>query len=423
MPRKSLRRQAIDTLEAKVRKLRLRYHLRQAMDEEDSLEDDMLIIQSQKLKRMKRKRYLFRHSSNRKNRKRFDLEDALSYESKIFNDEEFLFAFRVSRDSFFLLLDEMKDKVAFSSTSKSSHQRPISFQLLVFLYRIGRESIAGGSHTLAAYFGIAKGSVNNYVRRVVQALLEIKDVVVYWPDAEERKEMRNRLAAHGFRHVVGIIDGTLIGLDFRPEAFHECYFSRKSMYALNVMVVCDDRRRIIYYNAGWPGSTHDNRVFRNTKLYLKRGEYFSHREYLLGDSAYSASPIMVQSFKKQSGQANLPPNNEFFNTRLAQVRIKSEHCIGILKGRFRCLKRNNIRVKKSVKEVKELVDLIGACVIMHNLLIDYDEDDIPSSWFENVDDEIDWTMYDEEEEDIARVTDETEDRRKYVFNSLINNYL
>ena len=87
------------------------------------------------------------------------------------------------------------------------------------------------------------------------------------------------------------------------------------------------------------------------------------------------------------------------------------------------MKRNNIKIKNSAVEVKELVDLIGACVIMHNLLINYDEDDIPLKWFENLDDEIDWSMYDEEEEDIAQVTEEIEDRRKYVFNSLVNNYL
>ena len=422
MPRKSLRRKAIEAMEAKVQQLRLRYYLREGLDEKDSFEDDRLIIESNKLGKMKRNRYLFRHSSYRTDRKLFDLADALSYDSKKFNEDEFLFAFRITRESFFLLLDEMQNKVAFISTSKSSHSRPISFQLLVFLYRIGREGPAGGPSTIAAYFGIGKGSVKNYVRRVVEALHEIKDSVVYWPDCQERKEMRDRLSAYGFRHIVGIIDGTLIGLNFRPEAFHECYFSRKSMYALNVMIVCDDRKRIIYYNAGWPGSTHDNRVFRNTDLYINRGKYFSHREYLLGDSAYSASAIMVQAFKKEVGQADLPANNKFFNTKLAQVRIASEHCIGILKGRFCCLKKNNIRVKKSVKEVKELVDLIGACVVMHNLLINYD-DDIPLSWYEDIDDEIDWTMYDEEQEDISPVTCEQEDRRKYVFNSLINNYL
>ena len=261
------------------------------------------------------------------------------------------------------------------------------------------------------------------MNRVVSALKEIKKEVVYWPDASERKEMRNRLAAYGFRHCVGIIDGTLIILDYRPEAYHECYFSRKSFYALNVMVVCDDRRRITYYNAGWPGSTHDNRVFRNSKLFNKRGRYFSPMEYLLGDSAYSQSPVMVQAFKKDSSRSELAGNHEFFNTCLAQVRITSEHCIGILKGRFGCMKRNNIRFKKSKREVKQMVDFIGACIIMHNLLIKYDEDDIPSSWYEDMDECIDWTMYDEEEEDIEDVREDKTDRRKYVYRSLINNYI
>ena len=195
------------------------------------------------------------------------------------------------------------------------------------------------------------------------------------------------------------------------------------MYSLNVMIVCDDQKRVIYYNAGWPGSTHDNRVFRNSKLFYDRGSYFSQKEYLLGDSAYSASPIMVQAFKKQAAEAELPPNNEFFNTCLAQVRIASEHCIGILKGRFMCLKRNNIKLKDSKAEVKELVDLVGACIVLHNLLKNYEEEDIPSSWYDNMNDDIDWGLYDEEEEHIAAVTADKEDRRKYVFNSVINNFL
>ena len=251
----------------------------------------------------------------------------------------------------------------------------------------------------------------------------MKDKVVYWPDKKERKEMRNRLALKGFRHCVGIIDGTLIELGFRPQAYHECYYSRKCMYALNVMIICDDKKRIIFYIAGWPGSTHDNRVLRNSNIFYNRGDYFSKREYLLGDSAYSASTIMVQSFKKQASVAKLPANHEFFNTCLAQVRITSEHCIGVLKGRFNCLKKNNLKLKHRRSEVKELVELIGSCIVLHNLLIDYDEDDIPAEWFEDINEEIDWALYDKEEEMIADVAEENEDRRKYVFNSFINNYL
>jgi hypothetical protein len=67
--------------------------------------------------------------------------------------------------------------------------------------------------------------------------------------------------------------------------------------------------------------------------------------------------------------ANLPQDEENFNTMLTQVQIASEQCIGILKGRFGCLKWNNINFGKTIKEVKELVKLIGACIVIHNLLI------------------------------------------------------
>jgi hypothetical protein len=260
------------------------------------------------------------------------------------------------------------------------------------------------------------------VERVVLALLEIKKEHISWPTTAEKKEIKDRLSLKGFRHCIGIIDGTLIELVFRPQSYHECYFSRKCMYAMNVMIICDDKNRITYFNAGWPGSTHDNRVFRNSKVYYKRGKYFAQNEYLLGNSAYSSSPVMVQAFKKQAVTAALPPNHEFFNSCLASVRICSEHCIGMLKGRFRCLKRNNIKLKEGRKEAKQLVDLIGACAVLHNLLINY-EDDIPASWYASINEEIDWGLYDEEQEDIARVTDDKEDRRKYVYNSMINNYL
>ena len=132
---------------------------------------------------------------------------------------------------------------------------------------------------------------------------------------------------------------------------------------------------------------------------------------------------MVQFFKKKSSAAELQQNQEFLNTCLAQVSIASEHCIGILKGRFRCLKRNNIKLKDSKKEVKQVADLIGACIVLHNLLLDYKEDDVPASWCEDVNYDIDWSLYNEEEEDITSVTEDTEDRRQYVFNSIMNNYL
>jgi len=56
-------------------------------------------------------------------------------------------------------------------------------------------------------------------------------------------------------------------------------------------------------------------------------------EYLLGDSAFLASAVMIPAFKK-GHNSNLSEEKRFLNTKLAKVRIKSEHCIGLLKAWF-----------------------------------------------------------------------------------------
>ena len=71
---------------------------------------------------MESSRYLFRSSDYRTDRKPFDLDDALSSNSKNINDEEFLCHFRVSRESFFLLLDELKDKLPFKNTPQKKNR-------------------------------------------------------------------------------------------------------------------------------------------------------------------------------------------------------------------------------------------------------------------------------------------------------------
>jgi len=46
---------------------------------------------------------------------------------------------------------------------------------------------------------------------------------------------------------------------------------------------------------------------------------------------FSTSAAMIPAFKK-GHNSNLSEEKRFFNTKLAKVRIKSEHCIGLLKA-------------------------------------------------------------------------------------------
>ena len=192
---------------------------------------------------------------------------------------------------------------------------------------------------------------------------------------------------------------------------------------MNVLIICDDKGKITYIYAGWPGSTHDNWVLRNSRLYVKREDYFSPLEYILGDSAYSSSSVMVQSFKKTHNEGRLPRDKEFFNTHLAKVRIRSEHCIGMLKGRFQCLKGMNTFIRDGKKDVKHIVDIISSCAVLHNLLLNY-KDEVPQEWYEDLMNETDFSISDDIENinTVGGVGEDEECRRTAVFNSVIENF-
>ena len=429
MPRKTLRKRIIEELQSVVNRRRKYRMMRLKFDDDNSLEDMIDLHYLKKLKHVSSRRYLDGSRLTYRKRTNFDWDDCLNENSQNYNDNEFLYTFRMNRESFKIIVNLIKDNQVFHKVGKKK-QRPVEHQLLVFLFRIGKRGSAGSHKYVAQHFGIGVGTVKSYVDQVVKALVSLKDDFVYWPDENERDEMKARLSLQGWPDCVGIIDGTHVGLETKPLKYHECYFNRKSFYSINVTIVCDDRGKIIYFYAGWPGTTHDNRVFRNSDLYKNYKNYFRKNEHLLGDSAYSNSRIMVQSFKKTKGTTNLTYEKEFFNTKLASVRIKSEHCIGILKSRFPCLKTINVCICHGNPEVKFIVDLVGACSVLHNILLECN-DQIPQTWYDKIAKEISWNINgsnhssdNEIDDDSYEYDDDIEmDMREEHYKRIISNYI
>jgi hypothetical protein len=415
MPRRSLRKKVLCTLQKIVSSRRDEADDRLIFDDDDSLEDGIDDEYEEMLNQLHSQRYLNERTSRKRESMCFNIEDCLSPESLRFNEEEFLAYFRLTREQFKEVAHIISSQSTFVKQRKKKKARSHEFQLLVFLYRVGQEGSGGSDKRVCCFFGIAKGSVRNYVRSVTKALRSLYKDVVTWPTEEDKRRMRNKSVSHGFRHCIGIIDGTLLYLSQAPTVYPECYFSRKDAYAINILVVCDDLARITYIYGGWPGSTHDNRSWRNCKLFKHRSRFFGRYEYLLGDSAFSASAIMVQSFKKSSGQASLNADKEKFTTMLGSLRVKSEHCIGLLKNRFPFMKSCNISVEGRA-EVKEIMDMFEACAVLHNLLID-DADVIPNLWYEDLEACTDWSTGHVPGDDVGRVNDDF-DRRESVFNSI-----
>ena len=80
---------------------------------------------------------------------------------------------------------------------------------------------------------------------MTKSLRELKDKYLCWPTEEERREPSSRIKIlYVFPNCVGIVDGTLIFLDEAPLNDAVLCFSRKTRYALSLLLVCDYKRRI-----------------------------------------------------------------------------------------------------------------------------------------------------------------------------------
>ena len=211
---------------------------------------------------------------------------------------------------------------------------------------------------------------------MTKAILALRPQYIQWPDAQERKLISREIHhLYGFPHCVAIADGTLFPLAFEPQTKDAPdYSGRKYGYSLSTMIICDHRKKIRYHLSGYPGSAHDNRVFKGTALKQEPASHFSVMQYVVGDSAFENDWFMVAAFKKLP-KSQLPPDEERFNTKLSKLRILSEHCIGMLKGRFPWLRQIRLVITEDKHSLRKILQLIDATVILHNMLIEFGEED------------------------------------------------
>lgn len=404
MPRLSERERVLDEYKDFLEKRLQEHILRAAAGVQDETQDQIDAIVLDRYKEMQSKRYLFRGRYRKADHAAFlsmlshvkvaDSDDDTSSSSDSsgslpwLNHSEFLNEFRMSPLDFWKLVEMIKDDEVFRCKGPK-RQAPVEMQLAVLLRFLGTSGEGGSNPKLRNFFKIGRGTVALYRRRAATAVRrKLRHVAIRWPDEEERRRIAEVMKdEYQFPNCIGLVDGTLFPLNYRPatEDFAD-YSGRKYPYSIVCMVVCDDKRRIIGYLAGWPGSCHDDRVIKKMKFYNDPELYFALQQYLLGDSAFENKWFLVSAYKKPFG-TSIPREFEVFNTCMAKPRVISEHCIGLLKGRFPWL-REIRTVIKGKKDLKSILFYIDVCVILHNLLVN---DTVPDEWdlkddFSDIDD-------------------------------------
>jgi hypothetical protein len=185
-----------------------------------------------------------------------------------------------------------------------------------------------------------------------------------------------------------MMDGTLLELGTTPHCDDKAdYSGRKFRYSLTVNVINDDKRRIRAYLSGYPGTTHDNRVWRNMVEFQGSDVYFSQGEYLVADTAYEPSESMVPAFKSSPVMGlRQPPEKQLFNMCLSSPRVTAEHTMGLWKGRCGWLRKIRMLITNEKESLEKILEYIDATIVLHNMLIDMGfDDDENVAW--DVDDE------------------------------------
>ena len=123
------------------------------------------------------------------------------------------------------------------------------------------------------------------------------------------------------------VDGTHIRFPEKPrdipQHHHWTHYSnRKHYYSINAMIVGNEER-IIHVDSGWPGSTHDGRVWNRSEI--KAVVERQNRYVVVGDSGYAISEWMIKPFSQQEINAAsdlLQRKIRFFNRILSGIRTE-----------------------------------------------------------------------------------------------------
>ena len=382
-----------------------------------SVEKEITVVKSGRYLRNKRGNYRVGKAIGQMKR------DLYEGEGCWLKPEEFREKYGMSRTSFWRLHESIKHHAVYKKTrsKRGRKQVPSQFQLMVLLAFLRTEGSGMNNRKGRNVFEISSGSVQKYRDRTVHAIVDtLYSSTVYWPDANERREIADRFFRDFpcFPNLVGVADGTLFPLAFKPSrSDYPDYHGRKHLYTLTSLIVNDDKRRIRYFNAGWAGSAHDDRVFSNSALCRRQEEYFSALEYILGDSAFSPRPYVVPAFKKPIGSV-IGIKKEIFNKKLAKTRIISEHTIGMLKARWPFLRSIRFVLTEDKRSLENILKYITCCIILHNLLIDFkDEDDL-----EDFDDDVSEIDADNELNQPLQPTAKADTRRTQLFNYVMERF-
>ena len=300
------------------------------------------------------------------------------------SERDFKLRYRMDSDSFYELLDILKPGLEGNEKKRSQARCGVPIELETRLAAALR-FFAGGSYLdITLIYDISEYTFwQGCVWPVVDAIntyLNNVNFPINDPAALAELEADFRAGTRGdfWRGQVGAIDGVHFKMKCPtakevkdPQRYH---ISRKDMYALLGVAICDYHRRFTWFDITHASCTHDSTAFSATALGqdVVSGK-LPYPYFLNGDAAFTLGPHMIIP-------SNNDPNLDDFDFYQSSNRMAIECAFGILVRRWGVLWRS-----LSVK-FNRRAPLVGALMRLHNfcidrrLMADSDMPDVQSSY-------------------------------------------
>ncbi|KAF2883684.1 hypothetical protein ILUMI_22499, partial [Ignelater luminosus] len=131
-------------------------------------------------------------------------------------------------------------------------------KILFFIWLISKQE---SFLAVSDRFGFSKGTGHYIFLKVLNAITQLKEQFIRWPDARQCNQIASGIENHyRLPGVVGIIDGCHIEIK-QPINNAVDFFNRKETHSIILQAVCDDNGLLTDVFIGIPGRVHDVRVF------------------------------------------------------------------------------------------------------------------------------------------------------------------
>ena len=145
--------------------------------------------------------------------------------------------------------------------------------------------------------GVSQNTARLCVARVTDALVRRKSDFIYMPGVDEMLSTAERMQERfKLPRLAYAVDGMQVRFSDAPRGIPanktaQQFWCRKQYYSINAQIVANDER-IYDVDCGWPGATHDARVWTRSEVrrYIEEQRMF----LCVGDSGYPISEVLVK---------------------------------------------------------------------------------------------------------------------------------